>query len=304
MRRLLLWAAGNRWLATHVPRWRFARRAVRRFLPGEGFEAALKAAVDFRSRGIGALLTLLGENITDLEDAEKVVQHYEEVLAATGDVQAEISVKPTQLGLDIDEEAAYANLQRLARAAVKVRSFVWIDMEGSAYTDRTVELYRRLRTEHAHVGIALQAYLHRTVSDVATLMPLKPAIRLVKGAYAELSDIAFADKKEVDANYLALAVFMLPEVKRHRLRLVLATHDVDLVAKAWRYAQALDMQRAELEIAMLYGIRTDQQERLAREGFTVRDLIAYGDAWYQWYLRRLAERPANVWFVARQLLPS
>jgi len=304
MRRLLLWAAGNRWLATHVPRWRFARRAVRRFLPGEGFEAALKAAVDFRSRGIGALLTLLGENITDLEDAEKVVQHYEEVLAATGDVQAEISVKPTQLGLDIDEEAAYANLQRLARAAVKVRSFVWIDMEGSAYTDRTVELYRRLRTEHAHVGIALQAYLYRTVSDVATLMPLKPAIRLVKGAYAEPSDIAFADKKEVDANYLALAVFMLPEVKRHRLRLVLATHDVDLVAKAWRYAQALDMQRAELEIAMLYGIRTDQQERLAREGFTVRDLIAYGDAWYQWYLRRLAERPANVWFVARQLLPS
>ena len=134
-------------------------------------------------------------------------------------------------------------------------------------------------------------------------MALKPAIRLVKGAYAEPSTIAFAAKKEVDANYLALCVLMLPEVKLRRLRLVLATHDTDMVARAWRFAQALGMERKELEVAMLYGIRTDEQVRLAREGFAVRDLIAYGDAWYAWYLRRLAERPANVWFVARQLLP-
>jgi proline dehydrogenase len=298
-----LWAAQNRWLAAHVPHWWFARRAVRRFMPGTSFDAALKAAVDFRSTNIGALFTLLGENVTDLEDANRVVQHYEEVLAATGDVQAEISVKPTQLGLDIDAEAAYANLQRLARAARNARSFMWIDMEGSAYTDRTIELYRRLRADHLHIGIALQAYLHRTVSDITSLMPLKPAIRLVKGAYAEPPDIAFTAKREVDENYLALAVVMLPEVKRKRLRMVLATHDVVLVAKAWRFAQALEMEKSELEVAMLYGIRVDEQQRLAREGFTVRDLIAYGDAWYQWYLRRLAERPANVWFVARQMLP-
>jgi proline dehydrogenase len=303
MRRLLLWTAQNRWLAGHVPHWWFARRAVRRFMPGQGFEAALKAAVDFRAKGIASLFTQLGENVTDLEDANKVVEHYEEVLAASAGVEAEISVKPTQLGIDVDEDAAYANLQRLARAAGNARSFMWIDMEGSAYTERTVELYRRLRSEHAHVGLALQAYLHRTVSDVARLMPFKPAIRLVKGAYSESEAISFTDKKEVDANYLALAIFMLPEVKRRRLRMVLATHDVELIARVWRYAQALEMQRSELEIAMLYGIRVDQQERLAREGFAVRDLISYGDAWYQWYLRRLAERPANVWFVARQLLP-
>jgi proline dehydrogenase len=303
MRRLLLWAAQNRWLAGHVPRWWFARRAVKRFLPGEGFDAALKAAVDFRKKNIGALFTLLGENISDLEDADRVVHHYQEVLAATGGVEAEISVKPTQLGLDIDAEAAYANLLKLARAAHSAKSFMWIDMEGSAYTDRTVELYKRLKTEHAHVGIALQAYLHRTVTDVSGLMALKPAIRLVKGAYAESPDIAFGAKHEVDENYLALAVMMLPAVKRKQLRLVLATHDVVLVAKAWRFAQALEMQRSEVEVAMLYGIRVDEQLRLAREGFTVRDLIAYGDAWYQWYLRRLAERPANVWFVARQMLP-
>ncbi len=303
MRRVLLWCAQNTWLATHVPRWRFARRAVRRFLPGEGFDSALKAALEFRSKNIAALFTLLGENITDLADANKVVEHYEEVLAASMEVQAEISVKPTQLGLDIDEGATYANLQRLARAAAKANSFLWIDMEGSAYTDRTIALYRRLRAEAPRVGVALQAYLYRTVSDIATLMPLKPAIRLVKGAYSESQDIAFVRKRDVDANYLALCVYMLPEVKRRKLRLVLATHDVELIARAWRFAQALEMVRSEVEVAMLYGIRTDEQERLAREGFALRDLIAYGDAWYAWYLRRLAERPANVWFVARQLLP-
>src|SRR5690349_21950247 len=185
MRKLLLWCAQNRWLATHVPRWRFAQRAVRRFLPGEGFDSALKAAVAFQAEGIGALFTLLGENVTDLEDANRVVEHYEEVLAASGDVHAEISVKPTQVGLDIDPAAAYANLERLARASGKARSFLWIDMEGSAYTDRTLDLYARLKAEHPHVGLALQAYLHRTVSDVARLLPARPAIRLVKGAYAE-----------------------------------------------------------------------------------------------------------------------
>ncbi|HEV2140745.1 MAG TPA: proline dehydrogenase family protein, partial [Candidatus Dormibacteraeota bacterium] len=257
----------------------------------------------FRSHGIGALFTLLGENITNLEEANRVVEHYEEVLAAATGVQAEISVKPTQLGLDIDEAAAYSNLQRLARAATKAKSFLWIDMEGSAYTDRTIDLYSRLRAEHSNIGVALQAYLHRTVSDVARLLESKTAIRLVKGAYAEPASIAFQAKREVDANYLALCIFMLPEVKRRKLRLVMATHDTDMVARVWRFAQADTMERGQLEVAMLYGIRTDEQLRLAREGFIVRDLIAYGDAWYAWYLRRLAERPANVWFVARQLLP-
>ncbi len=303
MRRVLLWCAQNRWLSTHVPRWGFARRAVKRFLPGEGFDAALKAATDFRQQGVGALFTLLGENLTDLEDANRVVQHYEEVLAAATGIEAEISVKPTQVGLDIDAAAAYANLQRLARAAEKAKSFMWVDMEGSAYTDRTLDLYARLRAEHPHVGVAMQAYLRRTVGDVARLLPLKPAIRLVKGAYAEPPALAFAAKRDVDANYLALSVLMLPEVKRRRLRLVLGTHDTALFARVWGFAEAFGMEKTQIEVAMLYGIRTDEQLRLAREGFPVRDLIAYGDAWYGWYLRRLAERPANVLFVARQLIP-
>jgi proline dehydrogenase len=303
MRRLLLWCASNPWLAAHVPHWGFARRAVRRFLPGEGFDAALKAGVDFRAKNVGAIFTLLGENISDLSDADRVVQHYEEVVAASTDIEAEISVKPTQLGLDIDPAATYANLQRLVRAATKARAFLWIDMEGSAYTERTIDLYLQLRAEHTHVGVALQAYLFRTAADISRLIPARAAIRLVKGAYSEPPNVAFQAKRDVDANYLALTALMLTEVKRKHIRLVNATHDTEMIAKVWRIASALGMEKSQVEVAMLYGIRVDEQLRLAREGFVVRDLIAYGDAWYAWYLRRLAERPANVWFVARQLVP-
>lgn len=300
-----MWCAQSPWLSAHVPRWGFARRAVKRFMPGDDFDAALRAAVAFQAQGIGSLFTRLGENVKDLSEAKAVVEHYESVLATSvsAGVDAEISVKPTQLGLDIDAAAAYANLQRLARAAAKAKSFLWIDMEGSAYTDPTLDLYRRLRADHPRTGVALQAYLHRTVDDVVKLLPLKPAIRLVKGAYAEPPAVAFAAKKDVDANYLALCSLMLPEVKGGKLRLVMGTHDVDLVARIARFGHALGLERAQLEVAMLYGIRTDQQVRLAAEGFVVKDLIAYGDAWYAWYLRRLAERPANMMFVARQLLP-
>jgi proline dehydrogenase len=305
VRSLLLWCAQNRWLSTHVPRWGFARRAVRRFLPGEEFDAALKAAISFRSRGIGSLFTRLGENVEDLSEATAVFEHYESVLAevAAAGLQAEVSVKPTQLGLDIDATTTYTNLQRLARAAAKAHSFLWLDMEGSAYTDPTLDLYMRLHADNPHTGICLQAYLHRTVDDVVNLLPLKPAIRLVKGAYAEPPDRAYTAKRDVDANYLALCALMLPEVKRERLRLVLGTHDVELIARAARFGRALGVDRSQIEVNMLYGIRSDQQERLAREGYLVKALIAYGDAWYAWYLRRLAERPANVLFVARQLLP-
>ena len=305
MRSLLLWCAQNRWLATHVPRWGFARRAVRRFLPGESFDGALNAAVTFKELRVGALFTRLGENVTDLAEAAAVVEHYESVLteSAAAGIDFEISVKPTQLGLDIDPAAALANLERLAIAAAKVDSFLWIDMEGSSYTDPTLDLYIKLRKDHPRTGICLQAYLHRTAADIVKLLPLEPAIRLVKGAYAEPSDRAFQQKKDVDANYLALSALVLADVKSGKLRLVLGTHDVELVRRDVRFAAALGLERAKLEVNMLYGIRTDQLITLAGEGHVVKDLIAYGDAWYAWYLRRLAERPANVLFVARQLLP-
>ena len=303
MRTLLLWCAQNPWLASHVPRWGFTLKAVRRFLPGEAFDSALRAAITFKAQGIGSLFTRLGENVRDLAEAAAVVEHYETVIAsaASAGIDSEISVKPTQLGLDIDAAAAYANLHRLARAADKAKSFLWLDMEGSAYTDPTIDLYTRLHHDHTRTGICLQSYLHRTVADVTRLLPSKPAIRLVKGAYSEPPDRAFAAKRDVDANYLALCALMLPEVKHGKLRLVMGTHDVELIGKVARFGDALGLARAQLEVNMLYGIRTGEQISLAAEGYVVKDLIAYGDAWYAWYLRRLAERPANVLFVARQL---
>jgi proline dehydrogenase len=273
-------------------------------MPGEDFETALKAAVEFSSGSIGAVFTRLGENIRDMEEAAAVVDHYESVLAgaSAAGIEPEISVKPTQVGLDIDKEAAYTNLARLAAAARKVKGFLWVDMEGSAYTDVTLELYSRLRAEHERSGICLQAYLHRTVVDAARLLPLKPAIRLVKGAYAEPAAIAFASKRDVDANYLALCTMMLAEVKRRHLRLVLGTHDVTLIRRIAEFGQALGVAREHVEVHMLYGIQTAQLTRLAGEGYRAKELIAYGQAWYPWYVRRLAERPANVLFIARQVI--
>jgi proline dehydrogenase len=305
MRGLLLWCASNPWLATHVPRWGFVRRAVRRFMPGEDFDSALQAGVEFKARGIDVLFTRLGENITDLAEATGTVEHYESVLQAakSAGVTPEISVKPTQLGLDIDPAAALANLNRLAQAAAHAGGFMWIDMEGSAYTDATIDLYVRVRAKHRGTGVALQAYLYRTVHDIGRLLPNGAAIRLVKGAYAEPADKAFPAKRDIDANYLGLSVMMLPEVKRGKLRLVLGTHDVALVRRIREFAESVGVERAKVEVNMLYGIRTDELENLTAEGHRTANLIAYGSAWYPWYVRRLAERPANVWFVARQLVP-
>ena len=302
-RALLLWCAQNQWLSSHVPRWGFVRRATRRFLPGEDFASALQSSIAFKAQRIGAVFTRLGENIAVLDEARAVVEHYESVLAAAASAGAdgEISVKPTQLGMDIDAGVAYAHLRRLATSAEKAGSFLWIDMEGSAYTDTTLDLYSRLRHEREKVGVCLQAYLFRTAADVGRLLPLKPAIRLVKGAYAEPADRAFAAKRDVDANYLALCALMLPEVKRHRLRLVMGTHDVAMIERVTQFGDALGVDHQHLEVHMLYGIQTAQQVRLAAAGYQVKDLVAYGAAWYPWYLRRLAERPANVLFVARQL---
>ncbi len=304
MRALLLWCAQNEWLSEHVPSWGFVRRAVKRFMPGDDFDAALAAAVQFRTQSIGTVFTKLGENIKALAEATVAVEHYEMVLrkAADAGLEPEISVKPTQVGLDIDPDATFANLNRLAAAAAQARGFLWIDMEGSAYTDRTIDLYNRVHARHPEVGICLQAYLYRTAADVYRMLAFKPSIRLVKGAYAEPADRAFPAKRDVDANYLALCALMLPDANRGRLRLVVATHDIPLIDRVARFADAIGMDRHHLEVHMLYGIQAAQQVRLAAEGYCVKSLIAYGDAWYAWYLRRLAERPANVLFVARQML--
>ena len=305
MRRVFLWAARNRWLKERLPRLRFMRRAVRRFMPGETLDEALTAAIPLQSAGIGTMYTRLGENLADLAAADEVATHYLEAIdkiVAAG-ITGEISVKPTQLGLDHNTESCLAHLVRLADHAAAVGSYLWIDMEGSDYVEATIALYERLRTTHPRTGICLQAYLRRTADDIERLRPLDPAIRLVKGAYDEPESIAYRDRRSVDANYLGLAVRFLLDGRGRPIRLGLGTHDVVLIEQIATQVGAAGIGRDAYEVQMLYGIREADQFRLAKAGYRVQALIAYGEHWYPWYMRRLAERPANVWFALRQMLP-
>jgi proline dehydrogenase len=306
LRRILLWAAHNQRLREHVPRWRFVRRAVRRFIPGEEMTDALAAAQRYRADGIAAVFTLLGENLTAFEEAEQIAQQYRELLAeiAVRGLDAEVSVKLTQLGFDLDPGRTFGLLDDLARRATAIGSWLWIDMEGSAYVEGTVALYERARASHQNVGLCIQAYLHRTPADLVRLMALKPAIRLVKGAYDEPAAIAYRKGPEVDAAFLAVAADLLAAVAEGRAsRAILGTHDLRLIERSARAGGAHGLSRDRIEIQMLYGIRSGEQRRLAGEGYNVRALISYGRYWYPWYVRRLAERPANLIFALRQLFP-
>jgi proline dehydrogenase len=305
MRRVFLWAARNRWLKERLPKLRFMRRAVRRFMPGETLADALAAAQPLQAAGIATLYTRLGENLEHVDEAEEVAAHYIDAIdriVAAG-ITGEISVKPTQLGLDLDPDLCFGHLVRIAEHAAGAGSYLWIDMEGSAYTDATIALYERLRAVQPRTGICLQAYLRRTAADIERLRPLDPAIRLVKGAYDEKESIAYRNRRNVDSNFVGLAVSFLVDGRGRSIRLGLGTHDVALIEQIAEQVKAAGIARDGFEVEMLYGVRTDQQFRLAKAGYRVQTLIAYGEHWYPWYMRRLAERPANVWFVMRQMLP-
>lgn len=305
MRSILLWMARNPSLKRRIPRLAFVRRAVRRFMPGEDVAAALVAADALIAQGQGILFTRLGENLTSLAEAETVAAHYHEVFDAsrTRPRPIEASVKPTQLGLDIDPEATFAHCDALARHAAEAGSWLWLDMEGSPYVEPTLALYERLRAAHPNVGICLQAYLRRTPADVRRLLPLGPAVRLVKGAYDEPAAIAYRTRAEVGAAYQTLAVWLAEAARDGGVRLGLGTHDTDLVRRVATFAEAAGVPRGRLEVHMLYGIRAADLRRLQGDGFPAFTLVAYGASWYPWYMRRLAERPANVLFALRQILP-
>ena len=282
----------------------FVRKSVSRFMPGESIDDALRAAMELRPQGITTILTKLGENLTKVEEFEQVTLHYLDVLdriAAAG-LDAQISVKPTQLGLDLDPALCQRNLERLIDRAEQRHNFVWIDMESSAYVDRTIALFTRTRAKTAKVGIALQAYLYRTDKDVESLVPLGAAIRIVKGAYLEPPDVAFPRKSDVDENFYKLCTRLMAEDARTPGAVVhIATHDVRLAGRLADYIARHDVPAQAYEFAMLYGIQRGQQARLAREGKPLRILISYGEYWFPWYMRRLAERPANIWFVVRTM---
>jgi len=303
-REALLWAAQNRWLRQHLPRYRFVRASVARFMPGETVEEALEAAERLVGDGVGATLTNLGENVTDVEEADAVAERYLDLLGQIGarGIDAEISVKPTHLGLELDVARTLDHLRRLSARSADLGRHLWIDMESSEYVEATVDLAKRLRAEHTNTGVCIQAYLHRTPQDVADLLAIDGSIRLVKGAYREPHELALQNRSAVGSAFRKLAVEALERPRGPDSRLALATHDVDLLDQIERDATARGLSRDAYEVQMLYGIRVADQRRLAREGYRVRVLIAYGTYWYPWFMRRLAEKPSNVWFALRNLL--
>jgi proline dehydrogenase len=302
MRKLLLAGSTSIWLRERATKAAFVKRSVRRFMPGERIEDALGAARGLQPRGINTILTALGENLTRPEEAEDVTLHYLDVfdqVAAAG-LDAHVSVKPTQLGLDLDRAMCERNLDRLLERAEARGNFLWIDMEYSRYVDPTIELYRRARAKSSRIGIALQAYLYRTAQDVEALLPLGPAVRIVKGAYLEPPNLAYPAKADVDANFFRLCERLLSrEAQEAGALLHVATHDVALADRLIAHIDEHQVPDSAYEFAMLYGIGTAQQQRLATMGKRVRVLISYGEYWFPWYMRRLAERPANVWFVLK-----
>jgi len=301
LRNVLLWASTNPLLAERLPRYGFVKRATRRFMPGEGLEDALGAARTLASNDMASTLTLLGENLSATSAADGVLEHYLTVLdaAAANELDVEISVKPTQMGLDFGAAETHDRIAKLVRAT---DTTVWIDMEHSPHVDATLDIFTSLRKEHDNVGLCLQSYLRRTEADLESLLPLDPSIRVVKGAYLEPPEVAFASKGDVDRNFVKLASRLL-RARAHggKGRPVIGTHDPRMIGEVNRLAFELSLDKGAYEYGMLYGIATREQARLVRGGHRVRVLISYGSAWFPWYMRRLAERPANLWFVVRQL---
>jgi proline dehydrogenase len=306
MRSMLLAASQNGWLRCNAVKFPFVRRSVSRFMPGETLEAALVAAQALLQKRIGSIFTHLGENVADRNEARQVTEHYLEVLDRIhqASLPTEVSVKLTQLGLDLSADLCFENLERIVERE-KPSATVWVDMEASNYVDVTLEIYRRALRKYPNVGICLQAYLYRTAKDLADLLPLHPSIRLVKGAYKEAASIAFPKKADVDENYFALAKEMIGAALAGGCpRAAFGTHDIALIRRIRDFLVGQGTAKSQFEVQMLYGIQRAEQVRLAQEGCRSVVLVAYGTYWYPWFVRRLAERPANVWFVLRNVFAS
>lgn len=301
-RNTLLWISENRRLRETLPKLKFIRKAVNRFMPGEELDDAVSASLILQKSSIGTIFTRLGENVTMERTAREVADHYVDAVrkVSARQLDTHISLKLTHLGLDLNEHLCFESLERIAEEAERANTWLWIDMEQSPYVDRTLDVYKRVRKHYTKVGVCLQSYLFRTAKDLEGLLPFKPAIRLVKGAYKEPSTVAFPRKSDVDASFLSLSLTLLDNI-RHGVVFGVGTHDAILIRNIQEAAAKRGIQKQEYEFQLLYGIRSEAQQQLAREGYRIRCLISYGSYWFPWYVRRLAERPANVWFVLKNV---
>jgi proline dehydrogenase len=275
-------------------------QVTRRFIAGENIDDAIEAILELNRAGMTATFDHLGESTTSRAEAESDVREYLRVLDRIENTGANsnISVKLTQLGLDIDKDYCLHNARRIVEAAKRHGNFVRIDMEDSSKTDATLDIFKRLYREYGAVGVVLQAYLYRTEKDLDEALAMGARIRLCKGAYKESEEVAFPEKSAVDANYVRLMKKMLKSGVYHGI----ATHDEKMIAATREFAASEGVSKDAFEFQMLYGIRRDLQLKLARDGYRIRIYVPYGEHWYPYFMRRLAERPANVWFVLKNLL--
>jgi len=295
--------AGLLWLSEQPRVFRFvrsnglARRFASRFVAGETIDSAILALKDLNAAGISASLDLLGESVRSAEEARAAQASYLELLDRIRSAQADsnVSVKLTQMGLDIDEGLCVANLRAIMSRAKQYHSFVRLDMEGSAYTERTLELFTRtFYPEFGQTtGVVLQSYLRRTARDVETMIGLAARVRLCKGAYKEPATVAFPGKADVDANYVACMEQLMERGNYPGL----ATHDEKIIEHAKAFARRKKIPAERFEFQMLYGVRRDLQTKLKKEGWNLRVYVPYGTHWYPYLMRRLAERPANITFI-------
>jgi len=302
MRTLLLFLSRQRRLRRWMETSPMARRLASRFVAGDTLADALAVGRRLNTEGFFLTLDHLGENVNSLAEAASSRDAYLQALAAIGreHVQANVSIKPTQFGMDLSETVCRDNVEQVVRRAAELDNFVRIDMESSAYTDRTLRLASALHEKYGSVGAVIQAYLRRSEADIEMLCERGIRVRLCKGAYLESASVAFHRKSEVDRNFLQLMKILLDK----GVYPAIATHDERMILQTKAYAQARGIGRERFEFQMLYGIRRDIQRRLVNDGFRLRLYVPFGKAWYPYFMRRLAERPANLFFLARNLFRS
>lgn len=301
-RNALLYLARQEGLKDFATRFRPFKKMTTRFVAGEDIAEAVAAIREINERGAGASFDHLNESVASRAETEEEVREYNRVLAAIDEtgIRSNVSIKLTQFGLEIDPELAYRNAREVVAEAARRGNFVRVDMEQSSVTQVTIDIFKRLRAEFDlnTVGIVLQSYLRRTERDVEDLLKLPARIRICKGAYNEPPEVAFPDKKDVDENYIRVMRTLLSSGVYHGI----ATHDPAMIEATINHATREGITKEAFEFQMLYGVRRDLQVQLARDGYNMRVYVPYGKHWYPYFMRRLAERPANVWFVLKNML--
>ncbi|MDQ3803823.1 MAG: proline dehydrogenase family protein [Acidobacteriota bacterium] len=301
-RNALLFLSRHEGLKDFASRFRPFKKMTTRFVAGETIEETVEAIRALNRLGCTASFDHLNESVTSAAEAEAEVREYLKILSRIDDtgIRSNVSIKLTQFGLGFDKDLAYRNARTVVEEAARRGNFVRVDMEDSAVTQVTLDIFRRLREEFDlnTVGIVVQSYLRRTESDVRELLKIPARIRLCKGAYNEPPEVAFPDKRDTDENYVRCMKLLLESGVYHGI----ATHDERMIDATVNFARQRGLAKDAFEFQMLYGVRRDLQEKLARDGWPVRVYVPYGRHWYPYFMRRLAERPANVWFVLKNML--